>query len=170
VGTKLTTGQPDAALAGIYKLSAMRPPGEQWRYRIKLSDEPAKTSCPGLLQVRRFHEQDRRFIADAIYEIDHAVSEPCVIVDLQTQEQTEIQAKTEYADLLIPIFRRGELVYRVPDIQESRACAHEQLGRAPPEILKFEKPRRYDVGLENSLHELRSRLIVRAEEERDRIE
>jgi len=170
VGTNLTTGQPDAALGGIYKLGAIRSPGEQWRYRIKLSDEPAKTSCPGLLQVRRFLKQDGRFIADAIYEIDHAVSEPCVIVDLQTQGQTEIQAKTEYADLLIPIFRRGELVYRVPDIQESRAYAHEQLGRAPPEILKFEKPRQYDIGLENSLHELRSRLIVRAEEERDRIE
>src|SRR6266436_8638811 len=66
VGTKLTTGQPDAALAGIYKRSTMRPPGEQWRYRIKLSDEPAKTSCPGLLQVRRFHEPDGRFITDAI--------------------------------------------------------------------------------------------------------
>src|SRR5207253_10524027 len=58
VGTKLTTGQPDAALGGIYKLGAMRPPAEQWRYRIKVSDEPAKTSCPGLLQVRRFHDPD----------------------------------------------------------------------------------------------------------------
>src|SRR5947207_301486 len=118
VGTKLSTGQPDAALGGIYKLGAIRPPGEPWRYRIKLSDQPAKTSCPGLLQVRRFHEQDGEFIADAIYEIDHAASEPHVIVDLQTQERTEIPAKTEYADLLIPIFRRGDLIYRVPDIQE----------------------------------------------------
>ena len=166
VGTKLTTGQPDAALGGIYKLGAMRPPGERWRYRIKLSDEPAKTSCPGLLQVRRFHEQDGRFIADAIYEIDHAVSEPHVIVDLQTQEQTEIPAKTEYCDLLVPIFRRGDLVYRVPDIQESRAYAQEQLRHAPPAILGLKEARPYRVGLESSLHELRSTLIARAEEQR----
>src|SRR5437763_5552103 len=64
VGTKLTTGQPDAAIEGIYKLGAERRPGEPWRYRIKLSDEPAKTSCPGLLQVRRFYRPDGRFIAD----------------------------------------------------------------------------------------------------------
>jgi nicotinate phosphoribosyltransferase len=70
VGTRLTTGQPDAALGGIYKLGAVRAPREQWRYRIKLSDESAKTSCPGLLQVRRFHQPDGRFIADAICEID----------------------------------------------------------------------------------------------------
>src|SRR6266516_122711 len=60
VGTKLTTGQPDAALGGIYKLWAVRPPGGQWQYRIKLSDEPAKTSYPGLLQVRRFCQPDGR--------------------------------------------------------------------------------------------------------------
>src|SRR6266498_3132812 len=31
VGTKLTTGQPDAALGGIYKLGAVRHPGGQWQ-------------------------------------------------------------------------------------------------------------------------------------------
>src|SRR5215470_3134399 len=108
VGTKLTTGQPDAALGGIYKLGAVRGPGEKWRYRIKLSDEPAKTSYPGLLQVRRFHQRDGRFVADAIYEIDHPVSEPCVIVDLETEEATKNPARTKYSDLLVPIFRRGE--------------------------------------------------------------
>src|SRR6266478_696925 len=90
VGTKLTTGQPDAALGGIYKLGAVQRPGAQWQYRIKLSDEAAKTSCPGLLQVRRFQQPDGRFIADAIYETDHAISEPCVVVDLETEKKTEI--------------------------------------------------------------------------------
>ena len=170
VGTKLSTGQPDAALGGVYKLGAVRPPGEQWGYRIKLSDEPAKTSCPGLLQVRRFHRLDGRFIADAIYEIDHAISEPSVIVDVGTERRTEIPARTDYVDLLVPIFRQGELVYRVPQIKESREYARKQLSCAPPEILKFEKPRRYDVGLENSLHELRSKLISRAKKQRNRVE
>jgi nicotinate phosphoribosyltransferase len=162
VGTKLTTGQPDAALGGIYKLGAVRRPGGQWQYRIKLSDEPAKTSYPGLLQVRRFCQPDGRFIADAIYEADHAVSEPCVIVDPQTEKATEIPAKTKYSDLLVPILRRGELVYRVPTIEASREHTRRQLRSAPPEILRLDKPRSYKVGLEKSLHELRSTLIARA--------
>src|SRR5262249_54253325 len=66
VGTKLTTGQPDAALGGIYKLGAVRRAGGHWLYRIKLSDERAKISYPGLLQVRRFHDADSGFVADAI--------------------------------------------------------------------------------------------------------
>jgi len=159
VGTRLTTGQPDGALGGIYKLGAVRAPREQWRYR--------KTSCPGLLQVRRFHQPDGRFIADAICEIDHVVSEPCVIVDLGNEKHTEIPARTEYSDLLVPIFRHGELIYRVPGIEASRAYARKQLRRAPPAILSLNKPRAYKVGLERSLHELRSTLIAHAKEQRD---
>ena len=170
VGTKLTTGQPDAAVGGIYKLGAVRRPGEPWRYRIKLSDEPAKTSCPGLLQVRRFHRPDGRFIADAIYEIDHPVSEPCVIVDLRTNARSEIPAATEYSDLLVPIFRQGKVVYRVPPIQASRERARTQLSCSPRAVVRLKKPHGYDVGLENSLRKLRSRLISRAKEQRDRVE
>jgi nicotinate phosphoribosyltransferase len=165
VGTKLTTGQPDSALGGIYKLAAVREPGEEWRYRIKLSDEPTKTSCPGLLQVRRFQEPHGRFIADAIYEIDHAVSEPCVIVDVEGKKTAEIPEETEYSDLLVPILRKGDLVYHVPDLGASRERTRQQLRNAPPEILRLVGPRPYKVGLEKSLHELRSTLIAHAKEQ-----
>src|SRR6266536_206148 len=165
VGTKLTTGQPDAALGGIYKLGAVRHPGGQWQYRIKLSDEAAKTSCPGLLQVRRFQQPDGRFIADAIYETDHAISEPCVVVDLETEKKTEIPAKTDYSDLLVPVFRRDQLVYQTPNLEASREHARKQLDCAPPEILRLKNPTPYKIGLERSLHELRSTLIARAKEQ-----
>jgi len=165
VGTKLTTGQPDAALGGIYKLGAVRRPGDRWQYRIKLSDEPAKTSYPGVLQVRRFCQPDGRFIADTIYEIDHGVSEPCEIVDLETGEKTEIPATTGYSDLLVAVFRKGQLVYQAPQIDEARERARKQLSYAPPEIVRLEHPTNYKVGLEQSLHELRLKLIARAKEE-----
>ena len=165
VGTKLTTGQPDAALGGIYKLGAVRHPGGQWQYRIKLSDEAAKTSCPGLLQVRRFQQPDGRFIADAIYETDHAISEPCVVVDLETEKKTEIPAKTDYSDLLVPVFRRDQLVYQTPNLEASREHARKQLDCAPPEILRLKNPTPYKIGLERSLHELRATLIARAKEQ-----
>jgi nicotinate phosphoribosyltransferase len=165
VGTKLTTGHPDGALGGIYKLGAVRRPGGQWQYRIKLSDERAKTSVPGLLQVRRFHLPDSRFVADAIYEIDHQVSEPCTVVDLQTEQEAEIPANIEYTDVLVPIFRKGELVYQAPNLAASRECTRQQLSRLPPEIARLDNPRAYPVGLEKSLHELRSSLIARAKEQ-----
>jgi nicotinate phosphoribosyltransferase len=165
VGTKLTTGQPDAALGGIYKLGAVRRPGSRWQYRIKLSDEPAKTSYPGLLQVRRFFQPDGWFIADAIYEIDQGINEHCVVVDVETEEETEISAKMDYSDLLVPIFRKGQLVYEAPKIEASREQVSKQLSCAPPEILRLENPTAYKVGIERSLHDLRSKFIARAKKQ-----
>src|SRR5262249_33790398 len=155
VGTKLSTGQPDAALGVIYKLGAIRPPYGQLRYRIKLSEESAKTSVPGSLQVRRFYQTDGRFIADAIYETDHRVSEPCEIVDVETENKTDIPRNTRYSDLLVPIFRAGQVVYETPSIAASREHVRKQLSCAPPEILQLSDPVPYKIGLEQSLYELR---------------
>jgi nicotinate phosphoribosyltransferase len=190
VGTKLTTGQPDAALGGIYKLGAVRRPGGQWQYRIKLSDERAKTSVPGLLQARRFCQPDGTFLADAIYEIDHATSEPSTIVELETEARRTITGDTgattavgeavgfprdansvpysvaiQSADLLVPIFRNGDLVYQAPELGASRERTRQQLSRLPPEVARLDNPRAYLVGLEKSLYELRSTLIARAKEQ-----
>jgi nicotinate phosphoribosyltransferase len=167
VGTKLTTGQPDAALGGIYKLGAVRRAGNQWQYRIKLSDERTKTSVPGLLQIRRFCQPDSTFVADAIYEIDHAASGPYGIIDLQTEEEVKISSGMDYSDLLIPIFRDGDLVCQAPDLNGSRERAHQQLSRLPPEVLRLDARRAYPVGLEKSLHDLRCALITRARKQQD---
>jgi nicotinate phosphoribosyltransferase len=164
VGTKLATGQPDGALGGIYKLGAVRRPGGEWQYRVKLSEESTKASVPGSLQVRRFHQPDGRFMADAIYETDHTVSEPCEIVDVETEDKTQIPRDTHYSDLLVPIFRAG-LVYEQPSIDASREHLRKQLSCAPPGILQLNDPVPYHIGLERSLHELRSRLIAQAKEQ-----
>ena len=164
VGTKLSTGQPDGALGGIYKLGAIRRPGGEWQYRIKLSEESAKASVPGSLQVRRFYQPDGRFIADAIYESHHSVSEPCRIVDPETKDKMQIPANTHYSDLLVPIFRSGKAVYEAPDIETSRDHLRKQLNCAPQEILKLDEPVPYEIGLEQSLYELRSKLIEHAKE------
>ena len=164
VGTKLSTGQPDGALGVIYKLGATRRAGGEWQYRIKLSEESSKTSMPGSLQVRRFHQPDGRFIADAIYETDHAVSDPCEIVAVETENKMTIPPSTRYSDLLVPIFRSGEVVYETPSIEASRDHLRKQLSCAPPEILQLHDPQPYKIGLERSLYELRSTFISRAKE------
>jgi nicotinate phosphoribosyltransferase len=159
VGTKLSTGQPDGALGVIYKLGSIRRPGGEWQHRIKLSEESAKASVPGSWQVRRFYQPDGRFMADAIYEMDHGVSEPCEIVDAETENKAQIPATTRYSDLLVPIFRAGKVVYEAPTIERSRDHLRNQLSCAPPEILRLNDAKPYKAGLEKSLHELRSKLI-----------
>jgi nicotinate phosphoribosyltransferase len=104
-------------------------------------------------------------MADAIYETDHGISEPCEIVDVETEDKTTIPANTRYSDLLVPIFRGGQVVYEAPSIEASREHVRKQLSCAPPEILRLKDPAPYKIGLERSLHELRSKQIARARQQ-----
>ena len=52
-----------------------------------------------------------------------------------------------------------------PSIEASREHLRKQLSCAPPEILQLNDPVPYKIGLERSLHELRSSLISRAREQ-----
>jgi nicotinate phosphoribosyltransferase len=109
-------------------------------------------------------------MADAIYETDHGVSEPCGIVDVETEDKTNIPRKniprnTRYSDLLVPIFRTGQLVYEGPSIEASRERLRKQLSCAPPGILRLNDPVPYKIGLEQSLHELRSKLMTRVRQQ-----
>jgi nicotinate phosphoribosyltransferase len=92
------------------------------------------------------------------------MSKPCTIVELETERKRPIPAETDYSDLLVPIFREGELVYQAPELEVSREHTRTQLNCAPPEILRLVDPTPYKIGLERSLHELRSTLIARSAE------
>jgi nicotinate phosphoribosyltransferase len=86
-------------------------------------------------------------------------------VDVETEGKTTIARNTHYSDLLVPIFRAGKVVYEAPSIEVSREHLRKQLSCAPPEILQLNHPTPYKIGLEKSLHELRSKLIARVRQQ-----
>jgi nicotinate phosphoribosyltransferase len=156
VGTKLITAYDQPALGGVYKLSAMRPHGGDWEYRIKISEQAIKTSNPGMLQVRRFADADMIF--------DELAGDPThVIVDpLDLTRRRAVAADAQHEDLLVPIFRKGKRVYELPTIEQIRKRRAEQLDRFHPGIKRFVNPHRYPVGLEKHLFDLKTRLILEA--------
>src|SRR5581483_3124925 len=50
VGTKLVTAYDQPAMGGVYKLAAVRTAGGRWEYKVKLSEQTAKVSIPGIQQ------------------------------------------------------------------------------------------------------------------------
>ncbi len=68
-------------------------------------------------------------------------------------------------DLLVPIFRRGELVYERPSISQSRSLAQTELGRFHAGVKRLLNPHIYPVGLELGLHESKARLMQDARDE-----
>ena len=146
----------------MYKLSAIRQVGRDWRYKVKISEQTSKISTPGILQTRRFGESGR-FEGDMIYELGIGVPEVPVIVDPSDHtHRKQIRAGMPYEDLLVPIMRGGRIVHECPPLVESRRRTSEQLEHLHPTIRRFVNPHPYPAGLELGLHELRTRLILEA--------
>ncbi|MCA9735021.1 MAG: nicotinate phosphoribosyltransferase [Deferribacteres bacterium] len=162
VGTKLATAWDQPALGGVYKLTALRAPGGEWQYKIKLSEQREKVSNPGIHQIRRFQYKNE-FIADAIY--DERISDmanPIIVDPMDHTRQKLIHANATFEDLLKPVFRNGDYVYDAPDIHTSRRFAQEQLTGFHTGIKRFVNPHQYPVGLERKLHQLKTELIFEA--------
>jgi nicotinate phosphoribosyltransferase len=161
VGTRLATAHGEPSLGGIYKLTATRKPGEAWQYRIKLSEQLAKITNPGIQRVRRF--TDSLFIADMIYDAQRPPGGDCLIIDpVDITRRKKIPAGTPFEELLVPLLRGGKLVYEPPKIELIRERAQDQLALLHPGIKRFINPHLYPVGLESGFHDLKTKLILKA--------
>lgn len=163
VGTKLVTAYDQPALGGVYKLAALKnESGDAWQYKMKLSEQAAKTSTPGIQQVRRFTDE-RGFVADMIFdeEIGFNSAEETVLVDpADFTRRRKISADQPHEDLLVPVFRAGQLVYQTPDLPAIKTRVQQQLASLHPGIKRFVNPHIYPVGLERGLYDLKTNLIL----------
>ena len=160
VGTRLATAYDDPALTGVYKISAIREPDGEWKHRIKLSNEPAKVSTPGIQQVRRF-SKNGRFQADIIYD-EAAPPGAAWQAHVFGDPDTEIVLPPDCAseDLLQPVFRSGELKTEMPSIHEMRRRCLHQLDSLGPELKRQTSTVRYPVGLEDGLFKRKQKLAA----------
>jgi len=162
VGTRLLTGGDQAALGGVYKLGAVRDPGGPWKHRVKVSEQLAKTTNPGVQQVRRFAGPSG-FVADMIYDEGGDLPAEFVIVDpLDPTRRRRVPAGMPAEDLLVPVMRAGRPVYAPPPAAEVRSRVRDELARLHAGIKRFVHPHQYPVGLSLELHELKTRLVLEA--------
>ncbi|MBU6383762.1 MAG: nicotinate phosphoribosyltransferase [Verrucomicrobia bacterium] len=157
VGTNLVTGKDQPALDGVYKLAAIQNEKGEWIHKIKLSEQTAKVTNPGILQIRRYFD-GQFYTADAIYDEILGIQEPATIIDIRDPNR-QMEAVGHPTDLLVPIFRAGKLVYSVPSLFESQALAKNELTRLPPNMERFTNPQPYLAGLEKRIYQKKMELI-----------
>ncbi len=161
VGTRLITAHDQPALGGVYKLSAIRRAAGEWKSRVKVSEQAIKTTTPGIQQVRRFRVGNE-FVGDMIYDELLGPGGQAVIVDpVDPTRRKTMPAGAEHEDLLLPVLRRGQVVYRSPAIADMRRRAQEQLACLHAGVKRFLNPHDYPAGLEKGLHDLRTQLILK---------
>jgi nicotinate phosphoribosyltransferase len=164
VGTQLVTAYNQPALGGVYKLAALRQPdGQRWDFTLKLSEQQAKTSIPGILQVRRYLGDQGQPRADMIYNIAAAEAlppSPTLIDPADSTRRRSTRPNAPFRDLLTPVLRQGRLMQPLPTLQESRALAQQEVNSLDASIRRFLNPHIYPVGLEQSLQEFRTQLML----------
>jgi nicotinate phosphoribosyltransferase len=149
VGTNVVTGQPDAALDGVYKLSY-----SNGKPRIKLSESLSKTTLPHKKQVFRILDEDGNFWGgDAIslhdeteFDMMHHPTEP---------NKTTSLKNLRIEPLLTKVMEHGEIILPSPTLQEISEFSQERLSRLPKEYRRFENPHIYKVGITTKLKDLR---------------
>jgi nicotinate phosphoribosyltransferase len=162
VGTKLVTAYDQPALGGVYKLSALRKGDGPWEYKVKLSEQMAKGTDPGMLQVRRFRKGGQ-FIGDAIFdEIGPAPKEFTIVDPLDPTRRKLVPGDAKWEDLLTPVLRQGQPLRELPGLEDIRERAARQMAMLHPGIKRFDHPHQYPAGLESGLHELKLRLVLEA--------
>ena len=142
---------------------AIRRAGGTWEPRIKLSEQTAKVTTPGVLGVRRYRDASGRLAGDMVYDESSAPDAMAVMVDpSDATRRKAFSIGGSFTELLVPVFRGGKLVYASPSIEESRAHSLTSVGELDPSITRFLNPHAYPVGLEAGLNDRRTVLVLDA--------
>ena len=163
VGTKLITSADMPALGGVYKLAAVIDADGNVTPKIKLSDNSAKITNPGIKNIYRIYDKATgKAEADVIYleeeeKID--ASKPLVITHPTERWKRMTFINYEVRTLQQQIIKQGEVVYNMPTLKEIKAYAQKELESFWDEYKRLDKPHVYKVDLSDKLYELKRDML-----------
>lgn len=159
VGTSLITGQPDAALDGVYKLAA-----SGGKPRIKLSDNPVKSTIPYHKQVYRLHNSDDCITGADVIGLPDEINFSTIYHPFNPTKFTKFENCKGEA-LLHQVMLNGKRTTAAKSIDQSAKYAQQRLSELPAEYRRFINPHIYKVGLSPLLREKRNKLIEEIKKE-----
>ena len=122
VGTKLITAYDNPALGAVYKLACLEDDNGNMVDRLKVSENPAKLTIPGIKRVYRIINKDTGMAAGDYIALENedVSAEASIKLFHPTHTYLEKEVKNfEIRDLHTDIFINGEQVYDVPTVHES---------------------------------------------------
>ncbi len=152
VGTSLVTGQPDAALDGVFKLAQVdKTP------TLKISENLQKTTLPGLKKILRFFDRDGMFYADAIMLQEE--NEIDLMFHPFEKHKSLNLSDLKCEDLLYSYMTEGAIVAQPENPVDTNKRLKTRLNLLPDEHKRFDYPHIYKVGISQKLMTLRDALL-----------
>ena len=164
VGERLITAQSEPIFGGVYKLAAVEKPDGTIVPKIKISENVGKITNPHFKKLYRFYGKDTgKAIADYMTVYDEVVddSQDLEIFDPEATWKTKRVYNFTARELQVPVFKNGELVYRLPALNEIRAYCAQQVDTLWDEVKRFDNPQTYYVDLSQKLWDVKYNLLKR---------
>lgn len=163
VGENLICSKNSPVFGGVYKMVGVKK-GDEWLPKIKISENVEKVTNPGLKNLYRiFDKETNMAIADLMTlndEVIHENEDLTIYHPMNRWKYKVIPANTfEVKELLVPLFKQGELVYDLPNLAQIRQYSQEQLATIWDEIKRFANPQEYYVDLSGKLLDLKLSLL-----------
>ena len=164
VGTKLITSEDCPAFGGVYKLAAESDENGNFIPKIKLSNNVAKVTNPGIKKIYRIYDKDTNKIKADLITLENEVideSKPLTLFDHSAKwKKMTLNPGSYYVrELLIPIFKNGECVYNSPETMEIQKYCKNELNTLWDEHKRLKNPEIIPVDLSEKLIELKNKLI-----------
>ena len=162
VGERLITAKSEPVFGGVYKLTAVEDSESNVIPKIKISENVGKITNPHFKKIYRFYGNDTgKAIADYLCVYDETVddSQDITIFDPEATWKRKRVYNYTARELLVPIFKNGELVYDLPSLQEIQAYCKKEVDSLWDEVKRFENPQTYYVDLSQKLWDIKYNLL-----------
>lgn len=162
VGERLITASSDPVFGGVYKMCAIEDENGELIPKVKFSDNVGKITLPCFKRVwRLFDKASGKAIADVITMHDEKIDEskPYELFDPDHVWKRKTVTDFIARSLNVPVFKKGELVYKTPKAGEIREYCDQQIETIWDEVQRFENPHTYYVDLSQKLWDERTKLI-----------
>ena len=164
VGTRMVTSYSCPALGGVYKLSAILEDGEM-KPKLKVSDDPEKTTNPGVKKVIRFFDEKNFMRGDVLFFEDEVFPENRPVQafhPMLAHVHKAYPPRYKREEILVPIFQGGKQVYSLPPLADIQARTLQNLHYLRPEHKRLQNPHIYHVSLGEKLFQQKQELIKAA--------
>ena len=162
VGERLITARSEPVFGGVYKLAAVEDEAGSIVPKIKISENVEKITNPHFKKIYRFYGNDTgKAIADYLCLHDEAVDDTkeLEIFDPEATWKRKTVYNFTARELQVPVFRGGELVYKLPALDEIRDYCKAQVDTLWDEVKRFDNPHTYYVDLSQKLWDIRNSLL-----------
>ena len=164
VGTNLITSKDCPSFGGVYKLAAIQNEEGEFVPKIKISENTEKITNPGNKTIYRIYEKaSGKIKADLICFADEVIDpkQDLLLFDpMDTWKKTKLAGGTyTVREILLPIFKNGECLYKSPTLKEIAAYCREEKDTLWDETKRLFYPHRVYVDLSQKLYAVKQSVL-----------